>query len=275
DVRNYLQHPERREAIAAELDRDKLADFLNLLGSWAAARSAMSPEELENLCVDMAALMDRLSFRDEGYLISGNSMPFGLRHSAAAAIEDAMESRSGEVKKMVANAILKSGKAISLSSHLLFFSYLKDDGGGGSYFSESDKENLLCWQRQAILYLVGQGQFAKLAYPGFVLSVFARLCPDACPEVLDEWRKSEPSLDTFARLVVGGSSSNSMEVFQLASKDRPPFAEAFCPLSDLEAHAQARLADVTLSYPAKAAWRAVVEKVAITEQGDVVDWPPG
>lgn len=92
-----------------------------------------------------------------------------------------------------------------------------------------------------------------------VLRTLALLMPEQCPALLATFRDSDPTLDGFAlHCFVTGWSSNSGASYSTHAEDA--LNNAYRPMGDMSKHAEARLIDPSLTYPAKAAWRAITER---------------
>jgi hypothetical protein len=115
------------------------------------------------------------------------------------------------------------------------------------------------------------GTLFKKASPTFILWALARLVPERCADVFKSMRRQDPTLDQFAEAFLrhGFDSSNGQSYGVPQEVAR---LEQFVPLEELKQHALARLKDVSMKYPIRAAWRSVVEgRLIYGKDGTVKD----
>ena len=93
---------------------------------------------------------------------------------------------------------------------------------------------------------------------GFILWALARAAPLECPAIFSALQLSDPTLDRFALHFLGGSRDSSKGTSYRLPRDSS-LHDVYCPLADLKSHAAARLEDMNLKNPERAAWRSVVE----------------
>lgn len=90
----------------------------------------------------------------------------------------------------------------------------------------------------------------------------SRVAPGECPRILDSLKAVDPTLDRFALHYLGGGWDSTNGTYYGLPRDTA-LHDVFCSLTDLESHASGRLQDASLHYPARAAWRAVIERKSL------------
>lgn len=102
-------------------------------------------------------------------------------------------------------------------------------------------------------------EFFHLANPGYILWVLARTVPAKdCRKVYRALLSADPTLDYFATHFLQHSfDSTKGQIYSLPNDIER--LTAFCTLAEFKSHANSRLSDSKLDYPARAAWRAVAE----------------
>lgn len=111
---------------------------------------------------------------------------------------------------------------------------------------------------QNVLKACHDDKFFSLANPGFILWTLGRVVPNDCSVVFQALKSNDPMLDKFA-LEFFRHSYDSTKGQTYSLPDDPGLLDSFCPLDEFMILAAARLTDDTLDYPARAAWKAVVE----------------
>ena len=96
------------------------------------------------------------------------------------------------------------------------------------------------------------------AQSGFIMWTMSRVAPEKCPAIFNALQVLDPTLDSFALCYLGGSWDSTNGTSYSLPRDES-LQEVYCPLADLKSHATKRLHDASLQYPARAAWRSVVE----------------
>jgi hypothetical protein len=112
-------------------------------------------------------------------------------------------------------------------------------------------ENVLAASRKDVLLNVSN--------PSYILWILSRVDSGACGAVFSAMKTVQPTLDGFAVEILKDSFDSTNGQTYAVPKERDRL-EAYCPLEALRKHAQQRIGDPTLMYPARAAWRSVVEE---------------
>lgn len=87
------------------------------------------------------------------------------------------------------------------------------------------------------------------------------MAPRKCRQVFSALKLLDPTLDGFA-LAMLSHSFDSIKGQRYSLHQNRSIVENYVSIEKLKRHAINRLADPTLDFPAKAAWRAVVEQTS-------------
>jgi hypothetical protein len=256
-VSNYLNRPAERAAIADSLSIENCLEFMELLGDVAEA-SAHDISDLTELCLSVARLVDKEPFVSRVKGRDGFFMP-NPEDSALNTISSIAKAIDVRASASIAAAIVQAQDALTVAAELVGRSYVAAPNRANLLILDaSAKEALLNTFATNVLMFARSNLLLNLSSPGFLLLTLARTVPGVCSQVFEALKARDPSLDQFATHVLRYSvDSTNGQTYRLPEK--VALIEAFCPLEEFRKHAALRLADSQVTYPARAAWRAVLD----------------
>lgn len=258
-ARRYLLCPESREDVVRALNARNCLEFLSRLGDVAESMNGRGIDDLEDVCVSIARLVDTPLFVER----AAQSVTFSLSPEDVAerAIGILILAVAPDQKTSIAASIIKDRKSLSVAMQISYASYLSHERNDKRWLitEEKDKEELVQSFTGNVLAAAKEGTLLKTCNAGFILWNVARLAPIVCPQIFKELKRIDHSLDGFALEILHSSTDSSNGRAYALPKDLPVL-EAYCSLETLRRHAVNRLADTSIDFPAKAAWHSVVEK---------------
>jgi KAP family P-loop domain len=250
-ARKYLSHPERREEIVRSLTPENCLEFMEKLGDLAGSLEGQGISDLEGLCMSIARLADT-----EPYPTRSEHRDGAFAHRS----EDVARRAITGIGERIAHIVIEDEQSLCLAADLVAGSFLadKDDRESPLTASRTNQAGLLQTFAKNVLGAAKMNRLLSTSNPGFVLWILARSIPDECGKVFAAMKDVDPTLDGFALQFLRHSfdSSNGQAYALPKEIDR---LMAYCPLDEFRKHAQLRLSDPSLIYPARAAWRSVVE----------------
>lgn len=265
-VRRFLFHPEMREAIAADLNEESCAPFLDCLCSVVDVLGEDVVLDIEELSIAIARLIEGPAFlgrtrnRSEVWLAPAERL--ALNAIGAVCRRAAPEAAAALAEKLIGDA-----EALSIAVGVALASYVESEkdgeAGDGIRASTESKSRAVSELNRNLERAAASGDiFAKLS-PGRVLWFASLLLsPARCKALFRAIQQWDPSLDRFALgLMEGGFDSVKGRYYVIPKEvDR---VEKYVPMDALRQHAAERVKDESLGYPARAAWRAVIEGKAV------------
>lgn len=258
-ARQYLQNAAQRESVVAGLTTENCEEFVDLLGEVGESLRGEGITDLDDLCVSIARLAEKPLFVNRAKSNSG-----GLRLQIEDMSLRAVSLLAGATNRTripaISVLIAMDSMALSCAAEVVSRSYveIRDRYSDGIQVPTKDKGKVLRAFSENVLEAAKVRNLFKLNRSGFILWTMARVAPEKCPELFSVFKASDPSLDQFALLFLGGSWDSTKGDSYSLPRDTS-LHEVYCPLADLKAHATARLLDASLQYPERAAWRSVVE----------------
>lgn len=261
-VRRFLFHPEMREAIAGKLNEETCAPFLDCLGSVVEALGEDVVLDVEALSIALARLIEKPAFlgrarnRNEVWLSPAERL--ALNAIGAVGKHAVPEAASALAEKLIGDA-----EALSIAVGVALASYVESEkdgeGGDGVRASPESKSRAVAELSRNLECAAASGDlFAKLS-PGRILWFASLLLsPARCKALFRAIQQGDPSLDGFALgLMEGGFDSVKGRYYVIPKEvDR---VEKYVAMDYLRQHAAERVKDGSMKYPARAAWRAVIE----------------
>lgn len=261
-ARRYLLHADQRDDVARGLTPQNCLDFMECLGDVAQSTAANGVGEVEQLCVDIARLADTEPYPTRSNDRSG-FFKLPAENVAVRAIRLVVKSASPDRSSAIAERIVSEPQALTVAMELFVRSFLVErDDGEGLRCSPAAESRLASKLAKNVLEAAKSGKLLSTCNPGYVLWNLNRVAKGECPKVLAALRLVDPSLDSFA-LAILSDRFDSMKGQSFSLPTDRSNLEAYCPLDKFKEHAQGRLADATLTLPALAAWRSVVEEKRI------------
>lgn len=258
-ARQYLQEPTQRELIVAELTRENCDEFIDLLGEVGESLRGEGIADLDELCVSIARLVEQPLF-----VARAASNRRGLRLRIEDITLRSVSLLAGATSKeripAIARLIATDSEALSCAAEVVTRSYVpgRDQYSDDIKLEENDKVEILKTFSENVLKAARINALLKMNNAGFILWTMARVVPNECPALFSILRTLDPTLDQFALNYLGGSWDSTKGNSYGLPRDTS-LHEVYCPLTDLKLHATARLQDLSLQYPERAAWRSIVE----------------
>lgn len=266
EVRRYLSDPEQRAAIENRLTVENCREFLELLGDVSRHLEENTVGDLENLCISLARLVDAPFFVS----LANRDRFFPPMLTAENVISKIIANVDEGKRDAICPKIVKDEKCISLAVRVCRLSYLPNEEEILLPVSDGDKEELLDILADNILSAAREGNLLNFGNIRFVLSSSAKLIPKICQNIFLVFEKSTQALDGFAVEILHRSTHSYGERAYGLPSDISEL-EAYCSLEKFRKIAQGRLADTSLDFPARAAWKSVVEGASFYEDGKRCD----
>lgn len=262
-VRQYLFEPAKRGEIAATLQQDNCIDFIEQLGNMAEGLATEVGVDAASLAKDIARLVDTQPFVRRA---SERHDAFVLRADRAAerAIGQLAKRLDEAEAGALAEHILCDRRSLSMAAALAATSFMAEDGESeGALKAPADaRDRALSAYASNVEESAKSGELFTMVSPGYALWVLTRLVPQRCKAVFLAVQHWEPSLDTFVEAMLRHSfDSNNGQKYRLPRERE--LLENFVALEDLKKLALERLKDEAMTYPLRAAWRAIVEENSI------------
>lgn len=260
-VQQFVLQPPKREEIIHGLIEESCLEFIRNVGDFVEGLSADFAVDRAELCIAIAHLADSdvVAGRAHRRRSVWEQSP---TRAAVYAIEQTAKSldvRQGQelVERLIADPI-----GLSVATQLAHRSYLKSDEDTGSReleASPSSKATVLRHFADNIEMAATSGVLFKKSGVAQILWALPRLVPARCAAVFRAIAKNEPSIDLFVEaLLRDGFDSSKGQIYK--RPDEPERLEKYVSLERLKERAVQRLKDESMSYPTRAAWRAIVEE---------------
>lgn len=265
-VRRFLFHPEMREAIAADLNEETCAPFLDCLGSVVEALGEDVVLDIEVLSISLARLVEKPAFvararkRNEVWLLPAERL-------ALNAIGAVGKRAAPEAATALAEMLIGDAEALSIAVGVALASYVDSEKDGESRdgiraSAESKSRAILELSKNLERAAASGALFTKLA-PGRILWLAPLLLSTArCKALFRAIQQKDASLDGFALALMEGGFDSVKGQYYVVPKEVDR-VEKYVAMDALRHHATERVKDESLGYPARAAWRAVIEGKAV------------
>jgi hypothetical protein len=264
-VRRFLFHPAERETIAAGLDEESCAPFLDCLGSVVEALGEDVVLDAEPLAIALARLIETPPFvsrarnRNDVWLASAEQLALSV--IGAVGKRMAPDAAAAMAEKLIVDA-----QALSIAVDVAFASYVQDKRNEGPddgvRASGESKLRTLPELSKSLERAAASGELFDTLCPGRILWFAPLLVPTRCKALFRAIQQRNSSLDPFALgLMEGGFDSVKGRYYAIPKEVER--VEKYVAMAVLKQHAVERLKDETLGYPARAAWRAVAEGKAV------------
>ncbi|GHU33830.1 hypothetical protein AGMMS50256_26500 [Betaproteobacteria bacterium] len=259
DARRYLFHTDRRDGIAHSLTINNCLEFMEYLGDMAESIEGTAIDDLEDLCLSIARLADQEPFIE----CAKNRSAFSLHPELVAGrtIQLVVKSVAPDKESSIAASIVDDKTALTVAMRIMYDSYLKKDSRNNDLsltVAPEEKDRLVQKIAQNVLSAAKDGSLLKICNLSFVLWCLPQLSADLCPQIFEALQNQDPSLDGFV-LEILRYSFDSHKGQTYAIPQETAVLKAYCPLNELREHAEKRLSDTSVCYPARAAWQALVE----------------
>ena len=255
----YLQRPEQRQTVIESLTTENCSAFLELLGDLAHSLGGVGIVDLDDLCMNVAALPEQAVFIDH---TRGGKQSIGLNaeDSALRAIVILLESGAPDRMEALAGRIATDSRTLSCAAEVVRQSLLPQQKRHSNQLTVpiDARDGVLRAFVANVLAAANDDSLFQTNNPGLILWTLARAAPASCPAVYAALKSVQPSLNNFALGFLDHSWDSSKGQAYGLPRDEA-LHSVYCPLDELKAHAASRLEDENLRNPIRAAWRSVVE----------------
>ncbi len=258
-ARRYLQNPAQRRAVFAELTSENCDEFIDLIGEVGESLRGEGIIDLDELCVSISRLVEEPLFVERAKS-DQEILRLRVEDLALRAINLLVNSTEKTRATTIAESIAIDSVALSCAAEVINRSHMTDGNRYSDNFQlvpESKEKSLNIFSKN-VLNAATAGKLMEKNNVGFILWALARAAPLECPAIFSALQLSDPTLDRFALHFLGGSRDSSKGTSYRLPRDSS-LHDVYCPLADLKSHAAARLEDMNLKNPERAAWRSVVE----------------
>jgi KAP family P-loop domain len=258
-ARRYLQQPNQRAEVLASLTSENCSEFLELLGEVGKSLQGAGILDIDELCIAIARLPEQPLFVERARA-PRESFSLRAEDTVLEAVSVLILATDKSRMSAVAEKIATDPVALSCAAEIISQSYVE---GPRKQLSEvtvsaESKESILKSFASNILKASEDDVLYEKINPGFIFWTTARLVPDICPNVYKVLKDKDGTLDKFAVQILGGSwDSTNGASFCIPRDDA--LLSVYCPIEQFKVHAAARLEDLSLVNPTRAAWRSVVE----------------
>ena len=266
-VKKYLFGNTKRNEIESSISQECIYDFIESVASLAEAVSGKRVHSLSSLCMSIARFVDSPNFVSRA---SSRSMFSPAGHQIALnvirRIIFATDPSQGE---SIANLIAFDDRSLSLANDLITDSYFISSGNRDALLQCSDdkQDPIMEHYIKNIETAAGEGRLLQTASPGTILWRLNSIAGSNCRKVFGLLKAVDANLDHFALLMLeAGIDSVKGQRYGLPENREPLLA--YCDIDEFKVHARLRLEDTALTFPARAAWQAVIdEKVYYGKDG--------
>lgn len=258
-ARRYIQSSLQRDEIVSTLNVENCNEFVELLGDIGKALRGEGVDDMPDLCVAIARLPEQSIFV-EREKADFEILRLRIEDSALRAVS--MLLTGSELKTIfIAEAIAKDPIALSCAAEIVRHSYVQDREQNLHQLTVpiAVKENILQTFALNVLNAAKNGSLFGKLNPGYILWTMARTAPSKCSAVFDVLIKKDGGLDQFALHFLGSSRDSSKGIAYSLPTEKDLISH-YCPIEVFKTHAINRLNDPLLVYPARAAWRSVMEE---------------
>lgn len=259
-VQQFVLLPAKRESIANGLDEKSCLEFISNISEVTGGLSSDVELDLPELCIATARLADSDVVVRRAHLRQ-SVWEFGPTRAAVLAIEQIANSLESQPAQALAERLIADPIALSVATKLAQRSFLKaDDDADSSNLraSQANKAKVLRQLADNVETAAANGALFKKSGFDNILWVLTRLAPARCEAIFRAISQHDKTLDLFVEaLLRDGFDSNKGQIYKLP--DDVERLEKYLPIDLLKSHATQRLKDKSIAYPAKAAWRAILE----------------
>lgn len=263
-VQQYLTKPEKRAGVIKTLHVDSCVDFLQKLGDMAKGLKNHVPINVADLGLSIAQLVDQPVFSERAH--ARNSIWERRTSRLAASIIDtiAQECNFPDTEQL-AETIIADGQSLSVASEVVLTSFASSRSAGDTkpeyhlLASMEKREQLLKVFSDNVEQAANEGNLFAKSSPDFILWALVLHVPKRCKHILKKIEQHDTKLDRFVEAHLrDGSDSVKGQIYALPEDLQ--CLTAFAPLDYFKKLASARLSDLTLDYPTRAAWQAIQDE---------------
>lgn len=256
-ARQYLHHPDQRELITSRLTEENCEEFISLLGEVGESLRGEGITDLDELCLSIARLVEQPLFLART-ASSREALRFQVDDTALRSVRLMVMAMDKDRFPAISELIATDSLALSCAAEIVSRSYVRDRVSDDMRLPTESKAAVLRAYSDNVLEAAKTGVLLNKIQSGFILWTMSRVAPEKCPAIFNALQALDPTLDRFALCYLGGSWDSTNGTSYSLPRDKS-LQEVYCPLVDFQSHAAERLQDPSLQYPARAAWRSVVE----------------
>lgn len=258
-ARQYLQDPAQRESVEAGLTSENCDEFIDLLGDVGESLRGEGIADLDELCVSITKLVEKPLFVERA-TSNRRALRLRIEDMALRAVSLLADATDKDRIPAISKLIAMDSVALSCAAEIVTRSCTtaRNRYSDGIELLAKDKGRVLRVFSDNVLEAARHNELLEKSNAGFILWTMARFVPQNCPSLFSILRAGDPTLDRFALCYLGGGWDSTKGNSYSLPRDES-LHEVYCPLIDLKSHATARLQDLNLQYPERAAWRSVVE----------------
>ena len=259
-VRQFVLQPEKREGLAAGLEAENSIDFVVNVGDLVEGLGADITIDSADLAIAVARLVDSEPFvrrareRHEVWHLRGESAAGRTIGQIAQRMDEANAQALAE--RLIGDEV---GLSVAADLAVMNFGAHKRERGCQLKAPEASRDRTLAIFGRNIMRAAERGELLEKVGGGSLLWAVARLVPEQCKAVFQAIVPHQQRLDQFVEAIVQHSFDSHKGQTYALPKERDVL-EKYVDVATLKKFGAERLKDDALVYPARAAWRAVVEE---------------
>ena len=259
-ARQYIHNPIKRNLVVGGLTSENCDEFIDLLGEVGESLRGEGVTDLDELCLSITRLVELPLFVERATL-KNQTLRLRIEDTALRAVSSLARGIEHECVAEILKLIAIDPVALSCAAELVSRSYVPDRDGyfDGINLPVEMKNEVLQFFCANVLESARADSLLDKNNSGLILWTMARVAPKKCPELFLALKTKDPSLDRFALCYLGSSWDSTKGTAYSLPRDTS-LHEVYCSMSEFKSHAAARVQDESLRYPARAAWRSVVEE---------------
>jgi len=271
-VRKFILEPISRFDLIARLNSGNCLDFLEAVNGLGLIASDQSDAEKTSLFLAVAQALDQ-----EPYATFTKEVRWSIERPQLLVwrvIAEMVNKIHKEHGPAVAETIATDPQSLSMAATLLDAYWIDHDPSGRNVvmINDADRPRLTEEFALNVLRAVEVEGFWDLAMPGRILKTVTQCSSDLPHQIFTKLQSIEPNLDRFAQVVfLAGYSSAGGDYYELNEDLHRVAYSKLCPIDELKAHAEKRLSDLSLDFPVRAAWMAVLSGKKIFANGKEAD----
>ena len=256
-VRQFINFPELRNDILDTLTIENCFEFLNSLNDE--IHDTSSIKNKSNLCLTLAQIVDKEPFKTRhNNRRSVIQMP--LIWFINGIIITLIGSEDSHTITNTSSAIVKDKNSLTMAADIISKDFLSNKSDKDTLYLATDERDELinAWSKNVLETAKNNTLFNRTS-PNLILWTLAVHSPDVCSKVFKYCKEKDSTLDSFiVSILEKGYDSYKGQIYAHEKDDESKLI-AYCPLDELIRKGRKRLKDTQLTYPAKAAWQALVE----------------
>lgn len=256
NIKKFIFEPNARERIISEITKDNRQAFLASLRETSSKLINTDDLDLTSCCIAIACLTENKIINPvlaDNYLTSQPALIL-----IEKIIIDLIMNSSPQDIGTIAEEIIKSEASLFLTSKILHDSYISTPTKRKVLLTSTPhKESFSSTYESHLEKKIEDETIFETAGAFTILYTLSEISPDKCPIIFDIIKRSQTMLDSFA-LCFFKKSNDTYKGAAYTFPDNTTILEKFCSIEEIELLAEKRV--IKTNYPAKAAWRVVLEK---------------